>query len=59
MTSDPGGEFAAFAGLGIVFLLIYLAVSAALIALGIWITYTVIWRAVRRGLREFHYPGQR
>lgn len=32
---------------------------AGLIALGFWILYQVIWRAVRRGLRDFHNPPQR
>ena len=35
----------------------YLLLTIGLAALGLWITYTVIWRAVRRALREFHYPG--
>lgn len=39
--------------------LVYLALMAGAIALGVWITYTIIWRAVRRGLREYHYPGVR
>ena len=47
------------AGIGIAFLLVYLVVSAGVVVLGFWITYTVIWRAVRRGLREFHHPGVR
>ena len=35
----------------------YLPLTIGLAALSLWITYTVIWRAARRGLREFHYPG--
>ena len=27
------------------------------VALALLILYSVIWRAVRRGLREFHYPA--
>ena len=43
-----------FAGLGIVLLIIYLVVSLATIGVFIWIMYSIIWRAVRRGLREFY-----
>ena len=46
---DNGGMLA-FGGLAIV---IYLAITAAGIALGIWITYEIIWRSVRRGMREY------
>jgi hypothetical protein len=31
---------------------IYFVVAIALIGLQIWVAYTIIWRAVRRGLRE-------
>jgi hypothetical protein len=34
--------------------LLSIVVSAGLFLLGLWLTYTVIWRAVRRGLREFN-----
>ena len=33
-----------------------LALSAGLIALSVWTLYSIIWRAERRGLREFHIP---
>jgi hypothetical protein len=39
---------------GIIFFIIYIVVSILLILLGIWISYSIIWRAVRRGMREFH-----
>ena len=39
---------------GIIFLIVYIVVSILLILLGIWISYSIIWRAVRRGMREFH-----
>ncbi len=57
---DPNfpDNFAALAGLGIVFVIIYLVVTALLIVLAIWIQYTIVWRAVRRGMREFHYGGK-
>jgi hypothetical protein len=54
-TPDLAGIFAG----GIIAILLSVLVYAGLIALSIWITYTIIWRAVRRGLREFHYPKQR
>lgn len=40
-------------GLIVVFLL-----YAGVIAVGFWVLYQVIWRAVRRGLREFHGPAR-
>ncbi len=39
---------------GIVFLIVYIVVTVAIFLVGIWISYSVIWRAVRRGMREFH-----
>ena len=39
------------------FILVFL-LYAGLIALGFWVLYQVIWRAVRRGLREFHGPAR-
>jgi hypothetical protein len=56
--NDPTAPFAAAAGAGIFLFLLWLALSAAVIAFGLWLTYTVIWRAVRRGMREFHYPSK-
>jgi hypothetical protein len=49
----------AFAAGGIIFLIIYIVVSVALFLLVLRIFYSVIWRAVRRGMKEFHkdYPG--
>lgn len=57
---DPNfpDNFAAFAGLGIIFVIVYLVVTALLILLAIWIQYSIVWRAVRRGMREFHYGGK-
>ena len=45
-------------GPGIAIIFVFL-LYAGLVAVGFWILYTVIWRAVRRGLREFHHPGER
>jgi hypothetical protein len=39
-----------FAAGGLIFVLIYVV----LFVIGIWISYSVIWRAVRRGMKEFH-----
>lgn len=38
-------------------LAIYFAATLLVMALGLWLAYTLIWRAVRRGMREF-YAGQ-
>lgn len=48
--------FGVFAGLGLVALLISIVVTVGLWLLGLWIAYSVIWRAVRRGLREYDEP---
>ena len=54
MTNDPS----LFAGIGAA-VVAYIFFTAAVTVLVFWIMYSVIWRAVRRGLREFHYPQQR
>lgn len=41
----------------LVLVLLYVIVSAATVALAIWVTYTIIWRSVRRGMREFYGLG--
>lgn len=51
-------NFGALAGLGIIFFIGYLIFMALLIALAIWVQYTIVWKAVRRGMREFHYGGK-
>ncbi len=51
-------DFGLLAGFGIVFFLIWLVVTALIVLLAIWIQYTIVWRAVRRGMREFHYGGK-
>lgn len=50
---DPSGPLAALLGGGIILVIVWLLVTAAIIVLAIWITYTIIWRAVRRGMREW------
>lgn len=49
------------AGFGIIGFILMLVIGAAVIALEIWVAYAIIWRAVRRGLREFYQqqPPQR
>ncbi|HEX4057013.1 MAG TPA: hypothetical protein VHX87_01695 [Galbitalea sp.] len=44
----------AFAAGGVLFLVLYLIGSLIVFLIGIWISYSVIWRAVRRGLKEYH-----
>ena len=53
-TYDPSALF----GAGLIGILFFAVAYIALVALGVWLLYTVIWRAVRRGMREFHYPKQ-
>lgn len=54
----PPIDFGAFAGFGILAFVIWLVFTAIIIVLAIWIQYTIIWKAVRRGMREFHYGGK-
>ena len=42
------------AGITVVAVVLGLLVSAAVVGFEIWLVYTVIWRAVRRGMREYH-----
>jgi hypothetical protein len=39
---------------GLAFVIIYFVASLVVFLIGIWISYSVIWRAVRRGMKEFH-----
>ena len=39
---------------GILAFVLYIVITIVLFLIGLWIAYAVIWRAVRRGLREFH-----
>jgi hypothetical protein len=39
---------------GLVFVIVYFVASLVVFLIGIWISYSVIWRAVRRGMKEFH-----
>ncbi len=50
-------DLSPFIGAGILALLLYFAVTAALVGASIWLIHTIIWRSVRRGLHEFYYPG--
>ena len=45
-------------GFGILFIVIYVIVCIGVFLLVLRILYSVIWRAVRRGMSEFHkkYP---
>lgn len=51
-------DYSGLAGFGIVAIIFFFIVYAGLLVLMFWLLYTVIWRAVRRGLREFHHPNQ-
>lgn len=37
--------------------LVTVAIIAICAALALYVLYSVIWRAVRRGLREYHHPA--
>ncbi|MEO7122030.1 MAG: hypothetical protein ABI400_02705 [Lacisediminihabitans sp.] len=50
--------FSMMAGFGIVVAIVWFVVTVLLILLAIWIQYTIMWKAVRRGMREFHYGGK-
>jgi SNF family Na+-dependent transporter len=39
---------------GLAFVIVYFVASLVVFLIGIWISYSVIWRAVRRGMKEFH-----
>jgi hypothetical protein len=56
MNPDYSDILGGFVAGGIAFLVVYLLVTAGAIVLGIWITYTIIWKAVRRGLYEYYNP---
>lgn len=45
-------DISSFAGTGLIFLVLYLLFTGLIVALASWILYSVVWRAVRRGLRE-------
>ena len=57
MFTQPLPDLAPIIGASIVGIVLYLVLLAGITALSIWIFYTIIWRAVRRGLREFHNPA--
>lgn len=48
------GDWSAIVGAGFIGFVVALLFAAAGIALGCWVLYAVIWRAVRRGLREYN-----
>jgi hypothetical protein len=56
MSPDLGTAFASAAGVGLLLLVLAIIFVIAMAALCLWILYTVIWRAVARGLEEFHHP---
>ncbi len=56
--NNPQIDFGMFAGLGILAFVIWLVFTVIVILITIWIQYTIIWRAVRRGMREFHYGSK-
>lgn len=60
LTSDPSfpNGYDAFFGLAMGgFVALYILLIVSTIALTLWIWYSVTWRAVRRGLYEYHHNG--
>lgn len=57
---DPNSPdiFGAMAGLGTLFFFVWLVFTVVIVILAIWIQYTIVWKAVRRGMREFHYGSK-
>lgn len=51
-------DFGAMAGLGIIFFFVWLIFTVLLVMLAIWIQYTIMWKAMRRAMNEFHYGGK-
>ena len=51
---DLGGVVGTIAGAGVAAVVIGLLLLAGWMALWLWIAYTIMWRAVRRGMREFN-----
>lgn len=47
-------DFAPLAAFGVIGFILWLVFTVGIIVLSVWIGYTIIWRAVRRGLREFY-----
>ena len=52
---EPTGMYFTF--MPFLSLVIGVVVSAGLFALVVWVLYSVIWRAVRRGLEEYYGPA--
>ena len=48
------GDVSTLVGAGVIGFVIALLVTAAGIVVCCWVLYAVIWRAVRRGLREYN-----
>ena len=48
------GDWSALVGAGVVSFILALLFAIGSVALSCWLLYAVIWRAVRRGLREYN-----
>lgn len=58
MDPNTPNYFGMLASFGILAFVIWLVVTALIVWLAIWIQYTIVWKAVRRGMREFHYGSK-
>lgn len=52
-------DLSQIAAVGFLGIFLAIVVWLALVVLVLWVLYTIIWLAVRRGLAEFHHPGMR
>ena len=48
------GDWSALVGAGFIGFAVALVLTVGGIAIGCWVLYAIIWRAVRRGLREYN-----
>lgn len=56
MLNDYGPDYP---GIGLILFVIYVVVSLAIVGVLFCIVYSIIWRAVRRGMREFYAGTER
>jgi hypothetical protein len=54
--ADPWGIFSQMMQGGALLFIFGWIISIGVVTLWLWILYTVIWQAVRRGLREYYDP---
>jgi len=55
-TPNPTDVFSGLAAAGLIGFIVALLLGIAWAIFCLWVIYTIIWRAVRRGLYEYHNP---